>query len=185
MIDVFAYILVFMLFLVIFGLIIRGFVVVWTMFTAVPFLPSHNGFKEAIKYLEIEEDDNVIDIGSGNGKVLLWLSKKYPTTNFVGIEKNCILVLISNIKKFLLGRKNLKFICKDIFEYDISRYNKIYMFLTPTFIDQLMLIKENEIPKGCIAVSFHFPMGHKFFTTHKITKYPVKYMKEYIFKWVK
>jgi 16S rRNA A1518/A1519 N6-dimethyltransferase RsmA/KsgA/DIM1 with predicted DNA glycosylase/AP lyase activity len=155
------------------------------MFTQVPFLPSNNAFKEALEYLEIKKGDNVIDIGSGNGKVLLWASRHYPDANFVGVEKNCILVLFSNIKANILRRKNLKFICKNIFEYDISSFNKIYMFLTASFIDKVMQMKEDEIKSGCMVISFHFPMGHNFHTTHKITKYPVKYMKEYIFKWVK
>ncbi len=180
-----SYIVIFAVIIICFVLIARAFIVAYTMFTDVPYLPSNNGFKRGIKYLDIKDGDNVLDIGSGDGKVLFYLSKKYPKAHFVGVETNRVLVLSSQFVAWLLRRKNLTFICEDIHNYNISKFNKIYLYLIPTFIDEIFLEKENELQSGCVVISFHFPMGHKFLDTHKVTQYPVKYMKENIYKWEK
>ena len=180
-----SYILIFAVIIICFVLIARAFIVAYTMFTDVPYLPSNNGFKRGIKYLDIQSGDNVLDIGSGDGKVLFYLSRKYPEANFVGIETNWVLVTYCKFVTWLLRRKNLTFICEDIHNYNISMFNKIYLFLIPTFIDEIFLEKEKELPNGCTVISFHFPMGHKFLDTHKVIQYPVKYMKENIYKWEK
>jgi hypothetical protein len=187
MIEILAYGLIVILFLTIIFFLLRSLLVAISMFTEVPYLPSDGGFKEAIRYLDIENGDNVLDIGSGDGRVLIYASKKYPNSQFVGIERNLFLVIYSNILKFLLRRDNLQFKHIDAHKFDISEFNKIYLYLLPKFIDSILLKKKKDIKKGCTVLSYHFPMGYIFPTVNKVTKYPVKYRgkEENIFKWIK
>jgi SAM-dependent methyltransferase len=184
MTELLLYTLLAFLFLLMAFFLLRTIIIALSMFSKVPYVPSNKAFKEAIKHLDIEEGDNVLDIGSGDGRVLIHASKIYPNCQFVGIEKNPVLVMYSNLLKFILRRKNLRFKRTDARDFDISDFDAIYLYLLPDFVDEILLKK--KIKKGCRVVSFHFPLGKKFSSINKITRYPVKYRRkeENIFKWV-
>jgi SAM-dependent methyltransferase len=184
MTELLLYILLTFLFLTIAFFLVRTIIITITMFSKVPYVPSNKAFKEAVRYLDIEEGDNVLDIGSGDGRVLIHASKIYPNCQFVGIEKNPILVVYSSLLKFILRRNNLHFKCIDARDFDISDFDAIYLYLLSDFVDEILL--EKNIKKGCRVVSFHFPLGKKFSSINKITRYPVKYRgkEENIFKWI-
>lgn len=181
------YLLIFSLFLIIIFFLLRTAIVFVSMLTEVPFLPSGGVYREAIKYLNIEQGDKVLDIGSGDGRVLLFASKQYPDAQFFGIEKNCLLVAYANILRVVLGRKNLKFKCINAHNFNMSGFNKIYMYLLPTFIDDILYSHSSELQKDTLVISLHFPMGYNFSIVNKVIKYPVKYRgkSENIFKWKK
>jgi SAM-dependent methyltransferase len=184
MIEIFFYIIIGILLALGLFFLIRTLVIALSMFGTVPYLPSSKLFKEAIKYLDLKEGDKVLDIGSGDGRVLIYASKIYPNVEFVGVEKNFLLVLYSNLLRIILQRENLVFKCADARDFNISDFDAIYLYLLPDFVDKILLKK--KIKKGCRIVSFHFPLGKKFGNINKISKYPVKYesKQENIYKWV-
>jgi SAM-dependent methyltransferase len=184
MTEVILYIFLILLFLLMGFFLLRTIIIALSMFGKVPYVPSNKTFKEAIKHMEIKEGDKVLDIGSGDGRVLIYASKIYPDSTFIGVEKNPILALYSNILRIILRRENLYFEQADAKDYNISDFDAIYLYLLPEFVDEVLL--EREIKKGCRIVSFHFPLGKEFSNINKITRYPVKYKrrKETIFKWV-
>jgi len=182
-----AYTVITVLFLVVLFFLIRTVIVVFSMGTEVPYLPSNRLYKKAIEHLEISEGDKVLDIGSGDGRVLIYVSKKYPNTKFVGVEKNFFLVLYSNFLKFTLGRSNLSFYNINAHDFDISRFNKIYLYLLPEFIDKIILKNIENIKLGTIILSFHYPFGKEFNSINNPIKYPVKYgnREDNIYKYIK
>jgi SAM-dependent methyltransferase len=184
MIETFSYLVIVILLIVALFFLIRTLVIALSMFGAVPYVPSSKLFKEVIKYLDLKEGDKVLDVGSGDGRVLIYSSKKYPNVEFVGVEKNFLLVLHSNLLRIILQRENLVFKCADARGFNISDFDAIYLYLLPDFVDEILLKK--KIKKGCRIVSFHFPLGKKFGNINKISKYPVKYgsKQENIYKWV-
>lgn len=187
MIVILSYITITILLLVVIFFLLRTSIIAFSMLTEVPYLPSGKLFKKAVEYLDIEEGDKVLDIGSGDGRVLIYASKIYPNTEFLGIERNFLLVIYSNFLKIILGRKNLKFKCVDAYNFDISKFNKIYIYLLPVFTDKILLKNKEKFRNGVTIVSFHYPFGKKFTTINNPTKYPVKYnnRRDYIYKWTK
>jgi 16S rRNA A1518/A1519 N6-dimethyltransferase RsmA/KsgA/DIM1 with predicted DNA glycosylase/AP lyase activity len=187
MIIFFGYFLIAILFLVIIFFLIRSAIVAFSMGTEVPFLPSSNLYKKAIEHLDMKEGDKVLDIGSGDGRVLIYASKKYPKAEFIGIEKNPILVLYSNFLKSILGRENLSFQNSDAHNSDISKFNKIYLYLLPEFTDRILIKHLDRIKPGTTIISFHYPFGDKFNAINNPTKYPVKYgnREDNIYKYIK
>lgn len=186
MIVILSYILLLILFLTVIFFLFRSAIVGFSMLTEVPYLPSNRFFKRAIQYLNIKAGDRVVDIGSGDGRVLFWASKQHPEAQFVGVERNFFLVLFSRIKGKILNRKNLQFEHKNIHNYDIDDFDRIYMYLLPDFIDSILLSKKTRLKKGCTIVSLHYPLGKKFSTINNVTRYPVKYKnrEENIYKWM-
>jgi SAM-dependent methyltransferase len=184
---VFEYILLISLVFVFIFFLFRTIIVAITMLTEVPFLPSSKLFERATEYLDIKNGNKVLDIGSGDGRVLIYASKKYPEASFVGIERNLFLVMYSNVLKTILLRKNLKFKLGNIYDFDVSEFDRIYMYLIPEFIDKILIKKEGEIKKGCKILSFDFSMGYEFPQYNNISKYTVEYKgkEKNIFKWEK
>lgn len=187
MIVILSYITILIFILVSFFFLVRTTIIAFSMLTEVPYLPSDKFFKKAVEYLEIKKGDRVLDIGSGDGRVLIYASKKYPDAEFLGIERNLLLVAYSNFLKIILGRKNLKFKCVDAHNFDISKFNKIYLYLLPDFVDKILLENEENFKSGLTIVSLHYPMGIKFSSINNPTKYPVKYInrEDNIYKWTK
>ena len=148
---IFLYLISFLLLTTSFFLTVKTFIIAYTLLTDVPYLPSTNKeIREIDKILGIKNGDNVLDIGSGDGKVILTLSKKYPNANFTGIDRDLILISYSKVISKLLGRKNTTFIHTNALTFDYSRYNKIYMYLIPHFIDKVMMELEKEDRKSVV-----------------------------------
>jgi hypothetical protein len=80
--------------------------------------------------------------------------------------------------KAILNRKNLTFIRKNAHNFDVSEYNKIYIYLIPEFSEKLLLKQIENLKKGSCIISLHFPFGEKISSINNITKYPVKYKKK-------
>lgn len=181
-----TYILILTLFFIIIFFIVRTAIVAFSMLTEVPFLPSGKLYKEAIKHLKIEKGDKVLDIGSGDGRVLIYAAQKYPKAEFVGVERNSLLVIYSKLLKRIFGLSNLSFHHIKVEDFDISEFNKIYMYLLPEFSDKILMNKKDEIKKGAVILSFHFPFGSKFTAINNPTKYPVKYgnRRDNIYKYI-
>lgn len=182
------HIIIYILLAVIIFFALRTIVIAITAFSAVPFLPSHKLFiDKAIELLEIKEGDKVVDIGSGDARVLHKAAKQYPEAQFFGIEKNIFLVIWSRLMTEAHNLENVTIIHSDALKIDYSKYNKVYMYLTPKFLDKIMLQLKVELPKKTTVVCSEFKMGYVFSKAHKISKYPVKYGRKTtnIYKWIK
>jgi 16S rRNA A1518/A1519 N6-dimethyltransferase RsmA/KsgA/DIM1 with predicted DNA glycosylase/AP lyase activity len=156
------------------------------MLTEVPYQPSNNLYKKAIKYLNIENQEKVIDIGCGDGRVLRYAAEHYPNAEFIGIDRNFLLILYAKFINFFQRRQNLHFIKSDIHHFDISSFDKIYLYLLPKVTENILFEKQKELKKGCTILSFHYNFGKEFSSIHNISQYPVKYRnkKENIYKWI-
>lgn len=145
-----------------FAMIIRIFMVAVTLWTDVPFVPSDTAsLKVALEALDLKKGDEVVDLGSGDGKFILYAAKRYRDVNFTGLELNKGLVLYSKINAKLMRLKNVSFIQGDIFQFDISKFTKVYLYLTSTFVSKLMPKFREELPSGARIVSVHFGFGEK------------------------
>lgn len=125
----------------------------------VPYVPSSKvDMIEAIDALDLVKGDNLIDIGSGDGKVLFYIARKYPDIICVGIERSKLLVLWSNFVTKLLNYKNLRFELADALKYDYSLFNKVYLYLTKELIVPLMpeLIPQLKVNSKVVSVRFGF-----------------------------
>ena len=103
-----------------------------------PFVPTTGNAKKAalskISALLSEAPNHqvVFDLGCGTGSMLRSLAKKFPEHQFIGIEKNPLLLKACKSK-----RSNLKFIKANMFEYDYSKANIIFYFGIPVATKKL------------------------------------------------
>lgn len=139
------------------------------MFNDVPYVASNSKIAfEALKLLNLKKEDRFVDIGSGDGKVVMLASRLYNLKSYEGIEFSTALSIYSNICKFFSKRRSkIQFHNTDAFMYNYSHCNKVFLYMTTDTTNRILQKIENEIPKGSIVVSAVFKMGD-FMKNHEV-----------------
>jgi len=135
------------------------FFLVLSFYTGAPFVPSKSKpARRMIELAHITKGKRVIDLGSGDGK-LLFEAAAYGA-NAIGYEINPFLVLFTNIKSYISSNKSqVKAIWKNFWLADLSRADVILLYLIPWKMDKLesKLLKETRPGTLVVSNSFIFP----------------------------
>lgn len=111
--------------------LVFGFVI----FFGAPYLPTLvNTKKNALDLLNLQSGQTLIELGSGDGRVMLEAAKR--GLHVVGFELNPILVLIS-LYKTRKYRKQVKIIWGNFFKRKWPEHDAIYVFLTDRYMPSL------------------------------------------------
>jgi SAM-dependent methyltransferase len=113
--------------------------------------------KKMLEIAEVTEKDFVIDLGSGDGRMVIAAAKL--GANAIGVEYNPEMVELSkrNAEKAGVSGK-AKFIQSDLFAYDLSEGTVITMFLLPE-INLKLRPRLLDLKPGTRIVSNTFTMG--------------------------
>lgn len=122
---------------------------------------KNNLLSEISKHIDIKENSNVCDLGSGDGRVIFYLAERNKSANFVGIERSFFPFFVSKIKLGLKGYKNIVFRKKDFLDYDLSNFNIFITYLYPSIMNMLLPKFEKEIKKGAVLYSIDFEFTNK------------------------
>lgn len=125
-----------------------------------PFVPTGlDKMKVAIKLLDLKDGDVFYDLGSGDGRTIIYVAKTTNVAKAVGYEKNPVLVIYSRIAALLNKTSNVEFVRKDLYKADLSECNKLFLYILPAMMKKLEEKIVKEMPKGSIIVSntFSFP----------------------------
>ena len=124
-----------------------------------PYVPSPQSVvSDMLRYADVGPNDFLIDLGSGDGRIVLTAAKVFGARGF-GVEIKEDLVQKSNEtaqKEGLAGR--VKFMKQDLFTTDMSQATVITMYLLP---DTVNLLKDkflNELRPGTRIVSHDYPL---------------------------
>lgn len=103
--------------------------------------------------------DTVLDLGSGDGRVVLAFAKQgIPAT---GIEINPLLVLLSLIKFFFSDAKtkaNANIQNGNLWQLDFSPYSVVIIYGLPSMMPKLKKKCKKELQPGTKIVSTYFPI---------------------------
>ena len=131
----------------------------------VPFVAASNVvLKDIDKALDIKDDSVVYDLGSGDGRVLIYLSELHPKAKYIGIENSAFPILLSKIGAFFSHKKSgakVEIINKDFFKQDLSNATHIFTYIYPNIMDELMPKFKNELKPGTKLVSLAFKFSGK------------------------
>src|SRR5438270_71272 len=124
-----------------------------------PYVPSPQSVvSDMLRYAEVTANDFLIDLGSGDGRIVLTAAKIFGARGF-GVEIKEDLVRRSNEaaqKEGLADR--VKFLKQDLFKTDMSQATVITMYLLP---DTVNLLKDkflSELKPGTRIVSHDYPL---------------------------
>ncbi len=144
------------LFFLIILVFILSFFFIFPWFFGAPFEPTKKDkLKKIMKLANIKKGDKAVDLGSGDGRIVIAMAKKGAESH--GFEINPILVFISrrNIKK--AGLKGKAFIhWKSFWNKDLGEYDIIIMFQFHTIMKRLKKKLEKEVKKKAKIISYYW-----------------------------
>lgn len=127
--------------------------------TGGPFVPSNNDSVTAmIKLAKLRPRQTVIDVGSGDGRVLFEAVKKGATA--IGIEINPYLVLYTRIRTFFGPYRGLVTVLwKNLWSANLSQADVVFIYLIPWKMDVLAEKLKKDLKPGTLVISnsFIFP----------------------------
>lgn len=125
-----------------------------------PYVPSPQSVvADMLKLAEVGAGDFVIDLGSGDGRIVLTAAKVFGARGF-GVEIQDKLVKLSNEaaqKEGLADR--VKFITQDLFKTDISQATVLTMYLLPNTVNMLKDKLLAELKPGTRVLSHDYPLA--------------------------
>lgn len=133
---------------------------------ALPYLSTRSEVLEGIfniletKFgLKKRSRQSFIDLGSGNGKVVLFCGVNYKIKS-VGVEINNQLFKEAKISLKRLNwvtRHYIKFKNEDLFSQNLEKYDFVYIYSLPTmhkFLHHLF----SSLKKGAVIISYKYPL---------------------------
>jgi hypothetical protein len=124
-----------------------------------PYVPSPQSVvSDMLRYADVNASDFLIDLGSGDGRIVLTAAKVFGARGF-GVEIKDDLVRKSNEAAKNEGLADrVKFMKQDLFKTDLSQATVITMYLLP---DTVNLLKDKfltELKPGTRIVSHDYPL---------------------------
>jgi hypothetical protein len=125
-----------------------------------PYVPSPQSVvADMLKLAEIGPRDFVIDLGSGDGRIVLTAAKVFGASGF-GVEIKDDLVKLSNEAARKEGvADRVKFIKADLFKTDISQATVLTMYLLPNTVNMLKDKLLTELKPGTKVLSHDYPLA--------------------------
>ncbi len=125
-----------------------------------PYVPSPDSVvADMLKIADVGPKDFVIDLGSGNGKIVLTAAKVFGASGF-GVEIQDKLVKESNESAKREGvADRVKFVKQDLFKTDISQASVLTMYLLPNTVNMLKDKLLAELKPGTRIISHDYPLA--------------------------
>ncbi len=128
----------------------------------IPFYPSKWEVVEKLSRIYVPRpSERIVDLGSGDARILITLASKYDDIKLLGIEKNSKLVNASRRRIQRLNLGNVEILNQDLFNYKISKekIDTVYAYLTKDALLKLKpkLVKFIENNGLIILLDFNIP----------------------------
>ena len=152
------------LILIIFGLfvlIVIFFFIILPFFIGAPFEQTNKRtLRKMIEFSKIKKGEKVVDLGSGNGKIVIELAKLSLDIEVHGFEINPFLVWFSKRKVKKFGLQNKAFIhFGNFWNKNFSKYNVIFIYQIGFIMKGLgeKLRKELKTGSRIVSNTWKFP----------------------------
>ena len=109
---------------------------------------------------KLKKSDVVVDLGAGDGRLVIGSAKSNPGVTGFGVDLNPKLVQEANARAFVEGvGSQVTFLQKNVFDTDLSKVDVIYMWLFPELQRLLRPKILAEAKPGTRVVTQMFDMG--------------------------
>ncbi len=119
-------------------------------------IPSRNStVKRLLALAEIKPGEQLIDLGSGDGRILFAAAKL--GANCTGIEINPFLILYTRLRAKLLGVKTVRVLRENLWTADISNVDVMTIYMVPQYMGKLKAKVQAEMKPGSRIVAAVYP----------------------------
>ncbi len=139
-------------------LFIFCFYSVYAMIKGAPFVPSFKSkCRTMIKLAELKNTDTLMDLGSGDGRILFLASDNVKQA--VGIEINPVLYHYSKLKNKIKRKQNIEIRRGNLWDADLSEVDVLTLFFIQDKMEKLGKKIKREMKPGSRIISntFSFP----------------------------
>ena len=128
--------------------------------TGGPYVPTPQAVvDEMLRLANVHADDVVVDLGSGDGRIVLTAARRYGARGF-GLEIDEELVQASNAEAERLGiAGRVRFVQHDVLEAHIEEATVLTLYLLPAMTAMLRPKILNDLKPGTRVVSHDFDFG--------------------------
>lgn len=114
---------------------------------------------ELLKLADIKKGDYLIDLGSGDGRLVITAAKRYGSSG-MGIDIQAPLVQVATQNAYAEGVSDrVRFVEGDLFLADLSRASIVTIYLLPSIMDKLVPKLLNDLKPGTRIVSHDYALG--------------------------
>jgi hypothetical protein len=154
-----------------------GFVLfTFVVFFGAPFLPTRKSrVSEALDLLNLEAHQTLLELGSGDGRMLLEAARRGITG--IGYELNPVLVLWSRLRSWR-WRHLVTIHCANYWNVTLPEADGVYTFLLQPYMARLDKKLQAEIKRPIRLVSFAFHVPAKQHAVDQNGLYLYNYMPE-------
>ncbi len=113
--------------------------------------------KEIVDIIDPKDDEKILDLGSGDGRILFALRKRAKIEG-VGYEISPIMILLSKfLMRFNLGFKSdIEFDVQSIFDVKLGSEDKIFCHLSERAMEILRKKFKKELNPGTVVYSYEY-----------------------------
>ncbi|KAM8967007.1 ATP synthase subunit C lysine N-methyltransferase [Pelodytes ibericus] len=124
-----------------------------------PYVPATNTQLENVLKMLQSRSGPVIDIGSGDGRIVIAAAKQ--GFKAVGVELNPWLVWYSRYRAWREGvHHNATFYISDLWKISFNRYTNVVIFGVPQMMPQLEKKLQMELDESARVIACRFPFPH-------------------------
>jgi hypothetical protein len=124
-----------------------------------PYLPTlRRTTKDAFELLNLKPGQMLIELGSGDGRVLRYAAQK--GIKGIGYELNPLLVWYSQLRNWRY-RKLISFKCRNYWQVALPQCDGIYVFLLDKYMSKLDKKITQELAPPIVVVSYAFKIPGK------------------------
>jgi precorrin-6B methylase 2 len=114
-----------------------------------------------VNIIKLDKNSVFYDLGCGTSRLLVDLSKVYPSTQFIGIDNSPFSYVLSKFRIKLCKSKNISIKYGNFFKCDLSNATHIYLWIYVKDMDTLLKKFNSELKQGTLVYSLDFPFSNK------------------------
>ena len=127
--------------------------------SAVPYVPTPAALvEEMLRLAGVGPADFVIDLGSGDGRIVIAAAQKFGARGF-GVDIDAQLVRGANEAAARAGvADRAQFFVRDLFKTELREASVVTLYLLPTMLPDLLPKLLAELPAGARVISHDYPL---------------------------
>lgn len=125
-----------------------------------PWVPApKEKVEKMLKMLKLKPGETLYDLGSGDGRILIWATQRYCTRG-VGVEIDPLRAIYSRAVIKIKGLSpKIEIIRQNILEADLSKADVVTLFLLPKIIEKLKVKLVKELKPGARIACYRYPLN--------------------------